>query len=616
MVLFEYWMVYLPDFNPDSFLLFDHSPDRGTTLRDYSLGIERELGNPTARSVRDATEWHRTRFPVTPHPVNAPDGRRYWALRTDEFNARYLASAQASVPSRRHLGPPEASAITMNNRGRARRGSQRQLQEYVNLQQSLLDAAIVSALPVTIQQNSPQISWVSPLAADEFREYRDAEFLAALDLERHAGDLKSFWPDRGPCWDGLAVLRTTLPRSVLVAILVEAKSHVPEMYGDGCQAGETSRALIQEAMAAAKSWCGARTDADWMGPLYQSANRIAHLYFIQRLNHPCYLVNLYFVNDPYRPTTQSEWEIALGVVHRDLGLRAAVPGLVEVFLPALPVEDELGLSARLETGPEAPEEGCSQPRRETIIPACSSAVTKAPPNGDLSFAAWCKQWELLGKFEGPVLPESDQRMQRALELWRQKVPGKWERGIDPQLLGKHYRRRDFELPHPGEHTIEHQILVERFGNVRLLDGAVLIDGVNAFPLACDFANGGRCGNVEADMLLAAQSGEGFRLVLCEVKADADNPWYAAVELLRQMRLFLTNPVGRAIMQQRGILPPSAADAPVTGMVLAPADYYRARGKKANAAAPAKELFEYMRQNLGIDARLAVWDAALNEIRDL
>jgi hypothetical protein len=42
---YEYWMVYLPEFNPDTFLSFDHNPDGGTNLRDYSGGREYEKSN-------------------------------------------------------------------------------------------------------------------------------------------------------------------------------------------------------------------------------------------------------------------------------------------------------------------------------------------------------------------------------------------------------------------------------------------------------------------------------------------------------------------------------------------------------------------------------------------
>lgn len=207
------------------------------------------------------------------------------------------------------------------------------------------------------------------------------------------------------------------------------------------------------------------------------------------------------------------------------------------------------------------------------------------------------------------------RIQRVMELWQQEIPGRWQRGIDPQLLGGRYRRGDLQTPHLGEHTIEHQILIERFGKVRLL-GETLIDGVNAFPLACDFAGGGRRGNVEADLLLVSQSAKGFRIVLSEVKANADDPWYAAVELLRQMRLYVSNPIGRAVMTERGGLAAQAAEVPVTGLVLAPAGYYQAKGKKGNALVSARLLFALMRKCFGVDMRFAVWDPAQNTITEL
>ncbi len=624
MALFEYWMVYLPEFNPDSYLLFDHNPDRGTTLRDYSWGTERKLGHPSVRSVRGATEWNRTRFEEKPHPVNGPDGTRYWTLRTAEYNTRYLASAQALIRSQNAVGPPAAPAITMSNPGRARRGSQRQLQDYVNLQQPALDAAIFSVLPHSIQQNSPQINWLSPLASDQFREYRDTEFLAVLGLHRYSSDLKRFWPERGPCWDGLAVLATTLPRSLPVALLVEAKSHIREVYGDGCQAGEASRALIQKSMAAAKKWCGAGHDADWMGPLYQSANRIAHLYFFHEcLKCPCLLVNLYFVDDPYRPTSRAEWISALPLIRTELGLTQPVRGVFQVLLPALTSQDELMSSE--EVVPAAGfMENAAEPAHEFGNPPSISSLpaqrlyASFPARSrdeELSFVAWCSQWNVLGAFQGPALLDPQARIRRAIELWQQPIPGRWQRDVDHQLLACRYRRGDLNAPHPGEHTIEHQILVERFGQLCAL-GGTLVDGVNAFPLACDFASGGRRGNVEADMLLAVRSGETFRLFLCEVKAGANDPWYAAVECLRQMRLFLANPVGRAIMQQRGFIPRTPSETPVTGLVVAPSEYYRCPGKRANAVQPASELFHSMHNHFGIDLRLAVWDAALSTIREL
>ena len=615
---YEYWIVYLPEFHSNSFLLFVHNPAGSTKLRDYSEGRERVLGQPRIADVRQATEWGRTRFEEEPNTVSGHDGERYWQTRIAGYNSRYLDSHKNEYEKQSVASIPPDHPINKKGAGKAKRGSQRQIQDYVNLAPTTLNDVILSALPIRIQQNSPRIKWVSPLAAEQYRELRDAEFLTALGLGEYSSNLSAFWPERGPCWDALGILTTSLQASLPIGILVEAKSHVPEVYGSGCQADGKSRALIERSLNAAKEWCRAQADSDWTGPFYQSANRIAHLYFVQRrLNRPCYLVNLYFVNDPYRPTSHSEWCSALQTVHQELGLTVAVAGLVEVFLPGLPVQDNPeNPSADEVIASGAPGITTSESAQEPAFPLVSSSSFQAPSlNVKPSFAAWCKRWELLGAYQGAILPQPEERIRHVLELWQQEIPGRWQRGIDPQLLGGRYRRGDLLHPHPGEHAIEHQILVERFGKVSLLGGK-LIDGVNAFPLTCDFAGGGRGSNVESDMLLASHAADGFRLALCEVKADANDPWYAAVELSRQMRLFVSNPVGRAVMQQRGALPASATEMPVTALVLAPADYYHASGKKGNAVAPAMRLLKEMRRCFGIDIRLAVWNPVLNSIRDL
>src|SRR3954464_10837123 len=67
-------------------------------------------------------------------------------------------------------------------------------------------------------------------------------------------------------------------------------------------------------------------------------------------------------------------------------------------------------------------------------------------------------------------------------------------------------------------------------------GALLVDGVNAVPLARD-AGGGRVANVEAAMLLLIADEGRFRRALVEVKDRSNHPWYAGVEALRQLRPF-------------------------------------------------------------------------------
>ncbi len=205
----------------------------------------------------------------------------------------------------------------------------------MNEYQAEFSAAVIEVLRANLGAAKAEITWVSPLAQDNYQEYRDAEFLAALGLSEFGEVLSRFWPTGGPCWDALGLV-TSSDSGRPDVILVEAKSHIPEVYGTGCQAGKRSRKLIEHSLAAAKRWCGASQDADWTGALYQSANRLAHLYFLREvLKRRAWLINVYFLNDPIRPTRHDEWENAIQLVKRTLGLPLLLPGVLDVLLPAL-----------------------------------------------------------------------------------------------------------------------------------------------------------------------------------------------------------------------------------------------------------------------------------------
>jgi len=222
--------------------------------------------------------------------------------------------------------------------GRAYAGSQLQIQIYANRRGRELSEHVCDVLP-GLSSDTP-IHWVSPVEAEKFVEYQDSMFLRKLGLTEHSSALRTFWPRGGPVWDALAVVVGTPQGS----ILVEAKSHAPEVYGSGCQAKGESRRKIEAALAETKQWLGVSSDTDWMGPLYQSANRIAHLYFLREvLNIPAWLVNVYFVDDPHSPTTREQWETAIGQVRTDLGLtKFEVPHMGEVFLKARDRSELLG----------------------------------------------------------------------------------------------------------------------------------------------------------------------------------------------------------------------------------------------------------------------------------
>jgi len=208
--------------------------------------------------------------------------------------------------------------------GRAFAGSQRQIQTYVNEKPSDLSLAIAGAFSGKLEV--PEIEWVSPLASDLYTEYRDADFLKVTGLEHLTPALRSFWPRGGPCWDALA----RIPNG---CVLIEAKSHIPEIYGGGCGASEKSRQQITTALSATKAWLAVPDSAEWTGRLYQSANRFATLYFLREIARVrAFLVNVYFIQDPRTPTTRQQWEVALEQVNVELGIRSPVPSTTSIFL--------------------------------------------------------------------------------------------------------------------------------------------------------------------------------------------------------------------------------------------------------------------------------------------
>lgn len=224
----------------------------------------------------------------------------------------------------------------MDANGRACAGSQRQVQTYTNDSAETFSKAIAESLSGNLPP-SARIQWVSPLKHEKYAEYRDGDFLRVLGLQQHESELVAFWPKGGPCWDALA--HVLFSDGHCGCVLVEAKSHVNEIYGNGCCASGASRQQICEGLRKAKEWLGVAPEADWTGKLYQSANRYAHLFFLRVVvKTDVFLVNVYFVNDhrSQSPTAIQEWTPAISEVKQQLGLVNPVPFSSEVFLDAVP----------------------------------------------------------------------------------------------------------------------------------------------------------------------------------------------------------------------------------------------------------------------------------------
>jgi hypothetical protein len=182
--------------------------------------------------------------------------------------------------------------------GRAEEGIQFHLQNLVNDEPEKLNNAIYHAFPYLKSWTLTPPVWVSPLAQNDYKEYQGREFLEKVNCSEACPLLKQFWPMGGPVWDGLATLSGK--RGERGVILLEANSHTKEVIDPSyaCKASGKSLEKISTSLNMVKCVLGVEEKADWLGEVYQHANRIAHLYFLRIVAHiPTWLVLLYFIGD-------------------------------------------------------------------------------------------------------------------------------------------------------------------------------------------------------------------------------------------------------------------------------------------------------------------------------
>ena len=145
------------------------------------------------------------------------------------------------------------------------RGSLKWIQMLVNQRPDLLDGLDRESCGL---EPDEAIEWVSPLADDEYAEYRDASFLRRLGVDLRNRPLREFWPRRGPQWDALG--RTDGG----AVFLVEAKANIPELVSPASGAkSPASIALIDDSLKEVQRFLRVDTGIDWTGKLYQYANR-------------------------------------------------------------------------------------------------------------------------------------------------------------------------------------------------------------------------------------------------------------------------------------------------------------------------------------------------------
>jgi exonuclease III len=278
-------------------------------------------------------------------------------------DARVLDQPTVVVGERISPLKVSASVVAQATRSYASKGSQRWLQIAVNRAPELLNTELRQSLHLP---ERAEITWLSPLQAEGFVEYRDQAWVDRLGVQLAKKSLRDFWPFGGPVWDGLARISSGQ------VLLVEAKGHIPELISSPTRAkSEATRDKIRQSLRDVQQDL-TRGSVDWNGVFFQYANRLAHLHFLREQNGiDAHLVNVYFVNatDVAGPSSREEWMGALRLVESILGVGSHRLSryMHKVFVDVSglrPFEPDAGVTAPL-AGPASlgniPSTGAAQP---------------------------------------------------------------------------------------------------------------------------------------------------------------------------------------------------------------------------------------------------------------
>ena len=210
---------------------------------------------------------------------------------------------------------------------------------------------------------------MSPLRAGGYKEFWDGRFLLELGFPELHGKLSEWWPAGGPHWDALA--RLEFSEGVAGVLLVEGKSY-PEEMRDKKGLSATSPASIEkieQALDETQRWLNVDKPLEaWLRPYYQTANRLAMLYWLRRQlgDDRAWLVHLCFLNDPtHVKSTREQWLQAFQLADKHLGLHRPVPNYAHIFLQGLSV----------------PSVGAHRALRPTVSPTPSASSRRARQAG-------------------------------------------------------------------------------------------------------------------------------------------------------------------------------------------------------------------------------------------
>jgi hypothetical protein len=98
-------------------------------------------------------------------------------------------------------------------------------------------------------------------------------------------------------------------------------------------------------------------------------------------------------------------------------------------------------------------------------------------------------------------------------------------------------------------------------------------------------------------------------VICEVKHDANNVWYAVVQSLLQVKLARESAGFAEFCQRRT----GALAKPVTGAIVAPRSFYTHAGRKRLTVDPARLLLNTLARDGDTPVRLVSWERDLCDL---
>jgi hypothetical protein len=220
----------------------------------------------------------------------------------------------------------------VDDHGRAFKGSQLQVQLYVNRHQSTLDAALTDELR---DLEGRTIDWRSPCPARRYRELSDGRFLREVGLAHLTSSMADFWPRGGPVWDAVGILGESARDGL---VLLEGKNYPAEACSACRAAAPDSGRKIEAALDQTRQALNARGEpVTWTEVYYQVANRLAWVDWLRRHHVPTWLAFLCFTDDHrHGATTRDEWENGMKTIHDALGVDLSMISRVAVvYLPAL-----------------------------------------------------------------------------------------------------------------------------------------------------------------------------------------------------------------------------------------------------------------------------------------